>query len=104
MEQDQVVQKIMSEIHRLVQKLKEGGMTVDSSVDTKTTVIDETVKYTDSLTITGNFERVRFDTRSLEEIRAEAEKVKAEIQAQADIRIARADEVLGKIREKQDRK
>jgi hypothetical protein len=71
MEQEQIAQKIMSEIHRLVQKLKDGGMNVDSTVETVTTLVDDTVKYTDKLTLTGNFERVRFDTRTPEEVKAE---------------------------------
>jgi hypothetical protein len=97
MQEEQMAQKIMSEIHRLVQKLKEGGMAVDSTAETITTVIEGTVKYTDKLTLTGTFEKVRFDTRPVEEVKAEAEAIKAEIQAKSIEKIAEYDDIIAKV-------
>jgi len=94
MNEQDMPQKYMAEIHRFIQKLKEGGMAVDSSVDTQISVIDGTVKYTDSLTITGDITSVRFDPRPLDQVQAEAEKQKAAIQAQNDEVIAKVDEVI----------
>lgn len=94
MEQEQIAQKIMSEIHRLVQKLKEGGMAVDSSVETVTSLVDSTVKYTDRLTITGKFEKVRFDTRTPEEVKAELVKQKQAIEAQKQEVVSKLDETI----------
>lgn len=94
MNEQDMPQKIMTEIHRLVQKLKEGGMAVDSALDTKTKVLDGTVKYTDSLTLTGKIEAIRLDPRSLEQVKEEHEAQKAEVQAQSDALIAKFDEVI----------
>lgn len=93
-QQEEMAQKIMSEIHRLVQKLKDGGMAVDSTVETVTTLVDGTVKYTDKLTITGKFERIRFDTRSPEEVKAELIKQKQAIEAQRQEVITKLDETI----------
>lgn len=92
--QEQIAQKIMSEIHRLVQKLKEGGMGVDSTIGTTTSLVDGTVKYTDKLTITGNFEKVRFDTRTPDEVKQAAIEQKAQLKAQSDEVLAKVDEVI----------
>ena len=93
-QQEQMAQKIMSEIHRLVQKLKEGGMAVNSTVETTTSVVDNTVKYTDKLTITGKFEKVRFDTRTPAEVKQAAIEQKAQLKAQSDEVLAKVDEVI----------
>jgi hypothetical protein len=94
MEQEQIAQKIMSEIHRLVQKLKDGGMNVDSTVETVTTLVDDTVKYTDKLTLTGNFERVRFDTRTPEEVKAELLQEKQAFELKVQESISKLDEKI----------
>lgn len=94
MNQEQMPQKIMSEIHRLVQKLKEGGMGVDSTIGTTTSLVDGTVKYTDKLTITGKFEKVRFDTRTPAEVKEAAIEQKAQLKAQSDEVLAKVDEVI----------
>lgn len=73
---------------------KDGGMAVDSSLETITTLVDDTVKYTDKLTITGKFEEVRFDKRTPEEVKTEAEAEKARVQEQADQLIGKIDEVI----------
>jgi len=92
--EQQIPQKCMAEIHRFVQKLKEGGMAVDSTIETVTSLVDDTVKYTDKLTITGKFEKVRFDERTPEEVKIAAEEQKAALQAQADEVIAQVDSVI----------
>ncbi len=93
-QQQEMPQKYMGEIHRWVQKLKDGGMAVDSTIETITTLVDDTVKYTDKLTITGNFEEVRFDKRTPEEVKTEAEAIKAKIQEEADKQVAEIDKVV----------
>lgn len=93
-EEQEMPQKYMAEIHRFVQKLKDGGMAVDSTIETITTLVDDTVKYTDKLTITGNFEEVHFDKRTPEEVKTEAEAIKAKIQEEADIRVAEVDKIV----------
>lgn len=98
MNEQEMPQKLMTEIHRYIQKLKEGGMEVDSTIKTDISVIDGTVKYTDSLTITGDIQAVRFDPRTLEQVQAEAEKQKADIQAQNDEMVAKVDEVINKVK------
>lgn len=55
---------------------------------------DDTVKYTDKLTITGKFEEVRFDKRTPEEVKTEAEAVKAKIQEEADKQMAEIDKIV----------
>jgi hypothetical protein len=90
-------QKIMSEIHRLVQKLKESGMEVDSTLGTQTKLVDGTVKYTDSLDITGVFKTVRFDPRPVAQVKEEAVAQKEAIQAQADAVKAQLDDVIAEV-------
>lgn len=94
MNEQEMPQKYMSEIHRLIQKLKEGGMAVDSTVETVTTVVDGTVKYTDKLTITGKFEKVRFDERTPEEVKQALVEQKQQLEAQRDELITKVDEVI----------
>jgi hypothetical protein len=100
-QQEHIPQKIMSEIHRLVQKLKDSGMAVDSNIETITTLVDDTVKYTDKLTITGKFEQVRFDTRTPEQVKEAMLEEKARLQAQADEVMAKVDEVIAVVDSKQ---
>lgn len=100
MNEQEIPQKYMAEIHRFVQKLKDGGMAVDSTIETVTDVVDDTVKYTDKLTITGKIEKVRFETRSLEEVKAEAEAEKARVQEQADQLIGKIEEVIAVVEPK----
>ena len=95
MQEEQMPQKIMSEIHRWVQKLKEGGMGVDSTIETVTSVVDGTVKYTDKLTITGQFEEVRFDKRPPEQVKAELVAQKEAIEVQRQQLVAKLDETIG---------
>jgi len=103
-QQQEMPQRLMSEIHRLVQKLKEGGINVDSTPNTEISVIDGTVKYTDSLTITGDIQAVRFDPRPLDQVKAEAEKQKAALQAQNDEVIAKVDEVINIVKDEAKKK
>jgi hypothetical protein len=93
-QQEEIVQKIMGEIHRLVQKLKEGGMNVDSTIETVTSLVDDTVKYTDRLTISGTFEKVRFDTRTPEQVKASLEEQKQAIEAQRQEVVSKLDEAI----------
>lgn len=94
MNEQEMPQYIMMRIHELVQKCKDGGMLVDSTVDTNVKVVDGNVKYTDTLTITGKFEAIRLDTRPLEQIKEEQEVHKAKVQSQSDEMISKIDEVL----------
>lgn len=100
MNEQEMPQKYMSEIHRLIQKLKDGGMAVDSTVETVTTVVDGTVKYTDKLTITGKFEKVRFDERTPEEVKQALVEQKAQLEAQKDELITKVDEVIAVVDKK----
>ena len=94
MNEQDMPQKYMAEIHRWVQKLKQSGMNVDSVIKTTTTVVEDTVKYVDSLVITGDFSVTRFDTRSLADVKADAENEKLKLQAQLNEQIAVVDEVI----------
>lgn len=94
---DESPQKYMAEIHRLIQKLKDGGMAVDSTITTTTSIVDDTVKYTDSLVITGDIVKNRFDPRPLEDVKESALEEKSRIQAQSDKLIGEVDKVINLI-------
>ena len=96
-QQQEIPQRIMGEIHRLVQKLKEGGMSVNSTVETITTVVDDTVKYTDKLTITGDFEKVRFDPRPVTEVKQSLLEQKIEVETKVAEEVEKIDEVITKL-------
>lgn len=86
--------KIMLDIHRLVQKLKDIGMSVDSTVDTTVEKEANKIKYTDSLTITGDFVNVRLDERDVTQIKADAEAYKAQIEAETQERVEKIEQII----------
>jgi hypothetical protein len=97
MNEQEMPQKYMQEIHRFIQKLKEGGMAVDSTLSTQTKLVDDTIKYTDTLDITGIFKAVRFDPRPVAQVKEEAVAQKEAIQAQADAVKAQLDDVIAEV-------
>lgn len=96
-QQEQMAQKIMSEIVRLQAKLVEGGYSDKTpTADTKTEVINGKLVYTDELKI-GNTviaSATRIDPRPLEDIKTAMQAEKNRVQAQADELKAKVDEVL----------
>lgn len=102
-QQEQMVQKIMSEIVRLQAKLVEGGYSDKTpTADTKTEVINDKLVYTDELKIgtTVIASATRIDPRPLEEIKTAMEAEKAKLQQQIDASIAKVDEVIGVVDKK----
>jgi hypothetical protein len=56
------------------------------------------------LVITGDIQAVRFDPRPLDQVKAEAEKQKAALQAQNDEVIAKVDEVINIVKDEAKKK
>lgn len=96
-QQEQMAQKIMAEIVRLHNKLKEGGASSKAiTAETTTEVINDKLVYTDQLKVGNTIlaQATRIDPRPLEEIKTAFEAEKAKIQEQADEVKAKADEVI----------
>lgn len=96
-QQEQIAQKIMSEIVRLQSKLVEGGYSDKVALaETKTEVINDKLVYTDELKI-GNTvvaSATRIDPRPLADIKTAMQAEKTRVQEQADELKAKVDEVL----------
>lgn len=96
-QQEQIAQKVMTEIVRLHTKLKEGGYS-DKIVtaDTTASIINDKLVYTDTLKCgaTKLAEATRIDPRPLSEVKTELEAQKAQVQSQASEITTKVDEVL----------
>lgn len=101
--EQQMPQKIMSEIVRWHNKLVEQGLSNKTLVaETTTEIINDKLVYTDSLKV-GNTvlaQTTRIDNRPLAEIKTQLEAEKAKVQEQSDALIAKADEVLAAVEPK----
>lgn len=102
-QQEQIAQKIMSEIVRLQNKLVEGGFSNKTVVaETKTEVINDKLVYTDELKI-GNTvlaSATRIDPRPLADIKLAMQEEKTKVQAQANELVAKVDEVIAVVEPK----
>lgn len=97
-QQENFAQKMMTEIVRLHDRLREGGYSNKSATaETTTEVINDKLVYTDTLKFdkTVLAQVTRIDPRPLAEIKTSFEAEKTRIQEQADEVIAKADEVIG---------
>ena len=94
MNEERIKANLLADLHKSVQRLRAGGMSVDSSLVNTTSVIDGRVSYTTTLTLTGDFSVTVVDERDLDVVRQEALEDKAELEAEAQEALAHLEDVI----------